>query len=224
MAIILLIDTSADESLIALSKDGVICAMQRGGTMQQQAATINTSVAQVLEDSGCTFQSLHAVAVCAGPGSYTGLRIGMATAKGLCYALDIKLLSVNKLALLATQAHALQAGQFAHYVAIIKARDNEYFISGFDAGLHNNLPPQLMLGEPLKNTLQELESVCCITDVQEIIKEHSGNPEKCLFLSGKIDENQWAKQAESSYICQKYDSIFSAAPIYMKNVYFHNNK
>jgi tRNA threonylcarbamoyladenosine biosynthesis protein TsaB len=209
---------------VALCQDGVVVAMHRGGTMQQQAASINTTIADVLAAAGSTLNMVQAIAVCAGPGSYTGLRIGMATAKGLCYALDKKLLLVNKLELLAGQAHALHGCAYAQYVAIIKARDNEYFVSAYDADFSNTVAPQLLLTDQLHDILQELESVCYSTSATEIVPIAQNGSDKMLILPGEIDEKYWAKQAEASYMRNEYDSIFSAAPVYMKNVYFHNKQ
>lgn len=102
MALILNIDTALVSGSVSLCKDGQQIAFLENAEQGQQAAWLHNAIKNVIADCGLHLKSLHAVAVSNGPGSYTGLRIGLAAAKGICYALNIPLISVNTLTVMAS--------------------------------------------------------------------------------------------------------------------------
>ena len=97
MALILNIETATDVCSVALAKDGNTLSVREQQQGQTHAKMLTTFISECLEEAGVGKHELDAVAVSKGPGSFTGLRIGVATAKGLCYALDKPLISVNTL-------------------------------------------------------------------------------------------------------------------------------
>lgn len=97
MSLILLIETATQTCSVALAKDGNILNSVEKTEKNIHASQITLFVQEVLATSNFSFADLDAVAVSVGPGSYTGLRIGVSTAKGLCYALDIPLIAINTL-------------------------------------------------------------------------------------------------------------------------------
>jgi len=97
MIFLLHLETAADNVSVALSANGsVVDSIDQEGK-HLHAQTITLLITGILERNDLVFQELAAVSVSAGPGSYTGLRIGVATAKGLCYALDKPLIAVSTL-------------------------------------------------------------------------------------------------------------------------------
>jgi tRNA threonylcarbamoyladenosine biosynthesis protein TsaB len=97
MAIILSIETSTPTSSIAIHDAGKLISSQHIHVDKSHAEYLTLSVKNLLDTSGLSIQKVDAVAVSKGPGSYTGLRIGTSTAKGICYALGAKLIAVNTL-------------------------------------------------------------------------------------------------------------------------------
>ena len=97
MARILLIETSTAQLSTALAEDGVVTAFRICGEPRMQAALTAAYVKEVLDEKGLTVKDLEAVCVGRGPGSYTGLRVGVSTAKGLCFGAGIPLLSSGTL-------------------------------------------------------------------------------------------------------------------------------
>jgi len=95
--LILLIETATTSCSVALSEGGKVIAIKEANERNTHANYITLFIEDVMKSSGKLYSELNAIAVSKGPGSYTGLRIGVSTAKGLCYALDIPLLSVNTL-------------------------------------------------------------------------------------------------------------------------------
>jgi tRNA threonylcarbamoyladenosine biosynthesis protein TsaB len=103
-SIILNIETSTNVCSIALSKDGSCIFSKSNAEGKNHAALLSVFIAEAMEVLKNSSQKLDAVAVSSGPGSYTGLRIGVSTTKGLCYGLDIPLLAVSTLEVLTAQA------------------------------------------------------------------------------------------------------------------------
>lgn len=102
MALILNLDTSTRICSVALARKGVLLGLEESQEDKSHASLLAVFINRVLEKSNVKISELDAVAVSKGPGSYTGLRIGVSTAKGLAYALGIPLISVNTLTAMAT--------------------------------------------------------------------------------------------------------------------------
>lgn len=97
MALILSIETGTDICSVALANDGELMALRESDEGRDHARKVAVFVDELLRETGVQPNDLDAVAVGKGPGSYTGLRIGVSFAKGLCYALDIPLIAVGSL-------------------------------------------------------------------------------------------------------------------------------
>lgn len=103
MALLLSLETSTHSFTCALHQEGKLVLYRESFQDQTTAALLTVMIDQLFKDSSFQKNQLSAVIVASGPGSYTGLRIGVATAKGICYALNIPLISVNTLSLMAWQ-------------------------------------------------------------------------------------------------------------------------
>lgn len=101
MALILSIETSGISCSVALHRDGTLINTLQVNEPQAHASRLGPLIQDVFQLSSIGISSLHAVAISAGPGSYTGLRIGTSTAKGICFSLGIPLIAVTTLDLLA---------------------------------------------------------------------------------------------------------------------------
>ncbi len=97
MAIILSIETSTNVCSVALHKEAKLLANQLHQVEKSHSSLLPGIASEVLEEANLSFDDLNAVAVSGGPGSYTGLRIGVTTAKGFCYAKSIPLIAVDTL-------------------------------------------------------------------------------------------------------------------------------
>ena len=96
-ALILHIETATDICSVALSKGDLLLSLVESGQERSHAKLLNPFIHQAFKDAGLELKDLSAVAVSMGPGSYTGLRIGVSTAKGIAYALEIPLLASGTL-------------------------------------------------------------------------------------------------------------------------------
>ncbi len=97
MAIILNLESSTEICSVALAVDGKVIELAESDEGQNHARLLSVFVSEVMEKSKIGFKELSAIAVSQGPGSYTGLRIGVSLAKGLCYANQIPLLAIDPL-------------------------------------------------------------------------------------------------------------------------------
>lgn len=133
MEYILCIETSGQFCSVAIKKEGVIYSEQSLERMNH--VEVIAELIQVLfEVSNVLFKDLKAVAISDGPGSYTGLRIGASTAKGLCVALDIPLISVSTLESLAAEARKEYEADV--YWPMIDARRMEVYEAKFDKNMN----------------------------------------------------------------------------------------
>lgn len=132
MPLILAIETATRLCSVALARDGAVLAIrEEESDRHAHAELLNVFIQQVMEAAGCTLFQLDAVAVGIGPGSYTGLRIGLSAAKGLCYALEKPLIGLNTLGTL-TQT-ALDADVHGDELwPMIDARRMEVFTQKYD--------------------------------------------------------------------------------------------
>lgn len=138
MALLLSIETSTHHFSCALHRDEKLLASEVSVTQQSTASQLAVMIDQLFTTHQIEKKQLSAVAVAAGPGSYTGLRIGTATAKGICYALSIPLISVNTLYLLAYQCSSQIADleTDALLCPMLDARRMEVYCMLLDQQLH----------------------------------------------------------------------------------------
>ena len=104
MALILNIDTATEAASICLAKDGEKLLLSESSEQMGHASWLHPAIQKMIKDAGYKIDDLDAIAVSSGPGSYTGIRVGMAAAKGFCFALQVPLITVNTLKLMAFSA------------------------------------------------------------------------------------------------------------------------
>lgn len=147
MATILNIESSQSASSVALSVDGNVewSAVEREA--MHQATDLAPFVAQAMEEVTRKELKIDAVAVSTGPGSYTGLRIGMSLAKGLAFGLDVPLIGVETLKLIAVKAmfRNLNFSGDEILVPMVDARRMEVYTAAYDFRLDALIPPQAMI-------------------------------------------------------------------------------
>jgi len=131
--LILQIETATTCCSAALSENGKTIAVQELNERNIHASSTTLFIEEVMRQAGKAMKDLSAVAVSKGPGSYTGLRIGVSTAKGLCYALDIPLIAVNTLQAMAAGMISIKPDENALYCPMIDARRMEVYTGVWDA-------------------------------------------------------------------------------------------
>ncbi|MDJ1502605.1 tRNA (adenosine(37)-N6)-threonylcarbamoyltransferase complex dimerization subunit type 1 TsaB [Xanthocytophaga agilis] len=127
MALILSIETSVKACSVALHQSGKLLAISQFLVEKATSQILTVAIEQIIKDLGYSLNNLEAIAVAKGPGSYTGLRIGIATAKGLCYALQVPLLAVNTLEVMTEDVKRFFSMSEYLFCPMIDARRMEVF-------------------------------------------------------------------------------------------------
>lgn len=134
MPLILCIETATKLCSVALSRNGgVLAARDLESDQHVHAEKVNVFIHEVMSEAGSSLKELDAVAVGIGPGSYTGLRIGLSAAKGLCYALEIPIVGISTLRALHAAARTRQPSMTVDAWPMIDARRMEVFTQQFGA-------------------------------------------------------------------------------------------
>ena len=147
MAVIINIETSTDVCSAALTAEGQILTHYEDFGGRNHAALISDYVKGCLDFAAEHEIKVDAVAVSMGPGSYTGLRIGLSEAKGLAYALDVPLIGVSTLELMATRVmfSTLDIDPETIFVPMIDAPRMEVYTAAYDFGLSRLMEPQPLI-------------------------------------------------------------------------------
>lgn len=131
MALILNLETATTNCSVSIAKDGSTLAIKEHNTPNySHSEQLHVFIQEVLAEASISFSELEAIAISKGPGSYTGLRIGVSAAKGLCFSLDIPLIAVATLKSMATQ---LTSDEMDFIVPLLDARRMEVYSRVFDA-------------------------------------------------------------------------------------------
>lgn len=130
---ILTIETTTRCCSVCLSKDGQTWIVREAESQSGHAEQLTLFIQEVMKTANLDLKDLEAIAVSQGPGSYTGLRIGISTAKGLCYALDKPMLAIDTLQALAFGAIEDYYNPKAAYVALMDARRMDAYVGIYTA-------------------------------------------------------------------------------------------
>ncbi len=215
MAYILCLETSTTNCSVSISYKGETLVLKEDNSANySHAESLHVFISEVLKEAKLDKSKLDAIAISKGPGSYTGLRIGVSAAKGLCYALDIPLISISTLESLARQVE-IKSGSI---VPMLDARRMEVYSAIFDAN-HNLLR---------KTEAQILDEF----SFHEILKENTvyfiGNGvEKtktlinhinAVFIEGKLPSaHQMGALAFIKYKISDIENVAYFEPFYLKD-------
>ena len=147
MSYIINIDTATETAHVSIAQNGKVLQALKNESQKDHGAFVQTAIQQLLKLTALSFIDIDAIAVTAGPGSYTGLRVGMASAKGLCYGLHKPLIALSTIEVLTTavtQVHSNNQPEIL-YCPMIDARRMEVFTALYNNTLTTILPPCAMI-------------------------------------------------------------------------------
>lgn len=176
--LLLHLETATSVCSAALSRYETLVNVKESDDPRSHASVLAVFCEQILKEQALTVASLDAVVVSKGPGSYTGLRIGAATAKGLCYASGKPLIAVDTLLAMALQyVSSVNPGKDAVIVPMLDARRNEVYTAAYEVNGEVIMPVQAMVLD--EKSLQQFagQEVICIGDgalkAAEILQHNS---------------------------------------------------
>lgn len=223
MAVILNIDTATEHASVCISKGSEVLAIETSSTQKDHAAFIQPAIQRLVEKAGYSLPQIDAIAVSNGPGSYTGLRVGLSTAKGIAYALDKPLILINTLEVIATAAIADTAKQpelaGAVYCPMIDARRMEVFTAVFDAQLNVMMQPVAMiLDENSFASLLESGKVVFngsgARKFRDVIKD-----DNAVFIDIQHDAAHMSRISERHFMLKSFADKAYSEPFYLKEFF-----
>ena len=216
MALILHIDTAVDTASVCLAKDGEELSITSNEKQKDHAAWLHLAIKEIFGKNNLELKVVDALAVTGGPGSYTGLRIGMATAKGICYALNKPLITLNTLLVIANAAKKDKADLLC---SMIDARRMEVFTAIYSKALQTiKEPAAIELNE--KSFDEELlsNSICFFGNGSIKFQSIKKN-ERAIFSTINADASSMIALSEEKYKQQDFADLAYAEPLYLKEFY-----
>ena len=215
MALILNIESATTNCSVSLSEAGKTIAIKEDyNTNFSHAERLHVYIEALLEENKINPSQLNAIAVSKGPGSYTGLRIGVSAAKGLCYALNKPLISVSTLESLAHQVN-ISDGRI---VAILDARRMEVYSAIFDLN-HNQIretQAEIIDGHSFRKYLDEGVVYFIGTGVEKV-KNIILHP-NAIFIENKLPSaNEMSQLAYNKYKKNGIEDVAYFEPYYLKD-------
>jgi len=217
------IDTTGEQAVVCLSEDGQLLASTMNDVPRDHASFVHTAIQDLCTKAALRLKDLHGVVVSNGPGSYTGLRVGLSTAKGICYALDKKLILVSSLELLAAEAIEQAKSESCTIIPLIDARRMEVFTAVYNnnrkliAQPHALILNALSFGEYL-----DQGPVYFIGDGVKKFREECAHPQ-ARFINRLTPGIKLAKLGYEQYKSGRFDDISHAEPFYIKEHQSFNN-
>lgn len=229
MALILHIETATSSSSVAISENGKLLGLAERNEKNLHASVITELISEASVMAGIDLNQLNAISVSKGPGSYTGLRIGVATAKGLCYGLEIPLIGINTLEAMSIGmlTHLKSAGKFLvadsqfTLCPMIDARRMEVYTARYDqSGKLTASTSALIIDE---NTFSEelaTGPVVFFGDGSDKIKELYKSGEKAYFISDFLNSASFQiASATAAFTLSAFEDLRSFEPFYLKEFF-----
>jgi tRNA threonylcarbamoyladenosine biosynthesis protein TsaB len=221
MSLILNIDTATANASICLAESGVQVSFYHNDNQQEHASWLHTAIEQMMAGTKYQLKDLDAVGLSAGPGSYTGLRVGMAAAKGLCYALKIPLITENTLFMMAFAATLQIKDAAVLFCPMIDARRMEVFTALYQHDLHEIIPPRaLILDEGSFAAHLQKHRIIFFGSGSEKWQKVT-NDMQASFPKIKADAADLAILAHQKFMSKKFMDIAYCEPVYIKEFYTH---
>ncbi len=223
MAKFLYIDTSGETAIVALSNNETILAIEQNNQANSHAAFLQIAVKKLMDKACIPFVDLDAIVVTMGPGSYTGLRVGLSSAKGIAYALNKPLIGLSTLALLKEHANnheqVVQNKNKVQIFSMIDAKRMEVFGAVYKADNSVVIAPKAIVLEAsyLQKLLQNGPVICCgnaITKTKEILKHPN-----LYFIETPYNIDNMVHLAQTKWATKDFEDIAYSSPAYLKEFY-----
>ncbi len=214
MCYILSIETSSKNCSVALSHQGqLIQCLEEVSQEYIHAERLHTLIEQLMQNNQLSLSSLQAIAISKGPGSYTGLRIGVSAAKGLCFALNIPLIAIDTTELLAFHARQI-AAQSCYYLPMIDARRMEVYCALYNQALEVIEPVHAQIIE--SNFFDQQKESPLVVVGDGVAKCSSFIPQSVQQIHTLPSAAMMTVLAQQQYDNQSFVSVAYFEPFYLK--------
>ncbi|MFT3932522.1 MAG: tRNA (adenosine(37)-N6)-threonylcarbamoyltransferase complex dimerization subunit type 1 TsaB [Chitinophagaceae bacterium] len=220
MALILNIDTATSLGSVSLSFEGILIDQRINTTAVDHATWIHVAIEEICNSNNHLYslKDLDAIAIVAGPGSYTGLRVGMATAKGFCYALNSRLISLNTLNVMAYATNK-EISPSQLLCPMLDARRMEVFTALYNAELKELIEPGAMIleADSFNDWLQKNEIVFFGSGSykwKELVQH-----DNAVFIESFYTPQDIAFVSYHEFRQETFSDLAYAEPVYLKDFY-----
>ncbi|MCB0515484.1 MAG: tRNA (adenosine(37)-N6)-threonylcarbamoyltransferase complex dimerization subunit type 1 TsaB [Chitinophagales bacterium] len=217
MSKIICLETSGKDCSVALAQAQRIIVRQSQSIAQSHSASINIMLQAILQQSQSHWNEIAAIAVSIGPGSYTGLRVGLSTAKGVAYALKIPIVGINTLRIIARAAQQ-KAPNNTIYLPMIDARRMEVFCAAYTTKIQEIMSPKAYILH--ENSFAELREkwtdICICGSGAEKAKNFLTDPKFSFQSATEYYLDALAELAFEAYSQQQFLDLAYATPFYLK--------
>ncbi len=215
MAYILNIETATKNCSVSLGMDGqLIAVLEYAGENYSHAEKLHAFIKQILEQNQVEPKDLEAVAVSMGPGSYTGLRIGVSAAKGLAYTLHIPLMAISTLEILARKIHT----DSGYIIPILDARRMEVYSAVYDAQYHlvRKVQADLLEDKPFDGYLDE-KPVIFVGDAVQKTQKIISHPNAVFSGEKYPSAKEMYQLAYQKFLNHEFENTAYFEPFYLKD-------
>lgn len=214
MARILNIETTTTNCSVALGENGEVVGIKENNSSKySHAESLHVFIAEILQEYGWEVSNLDAIAVSKGPGSYTGLRIGVSTAKGLCYAQEIPLIGISTLEALSRQVDR----EVNYKVPMLDARRMEVYTAVYDnRGKEISEVQAMILDENSFSDLLAKAKVAFIGDGVPKFREICSH-QNAIMIEGKLPSaKNMVALSQRLFTAQQFEDVAYFEPYYLK--------
>lgn len=229
MSQILQIETATTVCSVALATNGIVVAYKQVDQRNIHAEVITRYIDELINTAGLKYTDLDAIAISSGPGSYTGLRIGVSTAKGLCYALDKPLIAIETLAAMANGIIAdssLSIDENTLLCPMIDARRMEVYTALFDlSGKKVKDTAAEIINEQSFDEYLENNEILFFGDGAEKCQSILGNNPNAQFINGFTNSATYlTRQAAEKFATKDFEDVAYFEPFYLKDFLITSKK
>lgn len=218
----LLIETATDACSVAVSCEDRILSCKTLDEPRSQASRLAPLIKECLDESGVAISDCTAIAVSKGPGSYTGLRVGVSTAKGLCFGSGIPLIGIDTLEIIAREAAAV-AGISGDSIIIpmIDARRMEVYASAYDLDFRRiaETEPVILDGNSFAGQIGSHEKIIFAGNGAMKFKECIAGKygDKCIFIDCPPSARSMAAATAEAWKEKRLEDVAYFEPFYLKD-------
>ena len=220
MAYLLCLETSGTNCSVSIIKNQELISYKEQNTSEfSHSENLHIFIEETLKNANIKPSDLSAIAVSSGPGSYTGLRIGVSSAKGLCFALNIGLIAIPTLSILVENIKEIN--DFQYIIPMIDARRMEVFSAVFDKEKKQirNTQAEILTDSSFKEYLSKGKTLF-LGNGSDKFSEICSHP-NAHFLKGQFPSaTQMNKLAFEKFCENQFENVAYFEPFYVKNVYF----
>ncbi len=221
MSLLLNIDTATEVASVCVTLNGSLLALAKNEHQREHASFVHTAITDILHQAGYTLKDIDAFAVTSGPGSYTGLRVGMATAKGFCYAFSKPLIAVNTLEVMANAAleEINDMKENVLLCPMIDARRMEVFTGLYDLLLTIILPPGAVILEESSFNEYLTENKIIFFGSGSVKFKGVKTDKNALFQHIEFSAKHLGSLADKAFQQNKFSDVSYSQPNYFKDFY-----